>query len=96
MKADVNDMEEAAVIGKMIEEFAETPVGRYLDQCADLEIEQGIAALKAVNPYDTGAVHAAQSRVWQGENFKTWMREAIAAGIRATQLIEHRKSGEPE
>jgi hypothetical protein len=82
---------ETAVFGRQVQEFTGSPIGKYLIQCADEEIEAGIAAVMAADADDVASVRRAQNRAWIGRKFKSWLLEAVNAGLQAESVLDDRE-----
>ena len=89
-----NRLVDTAVFGRQVEEFTSSTIGRYLIQCADAEEEKGYKELKEVDPTDARGVLRAQNQVIRGEQFKSWLLEAVQAGLQAEGILENREDHE--
>jgi hypothetical protein len=96
MSSDVGLLTDAAVVGRMVEDFLHSDIGLYLVQCADAEIDKGVEALKKANAENPSEVRSAQNQVICGEYIKQWLEEAVSAGLRAQQILEDRQLGVSE
>lgn len=90
MASDNDDLLLRAAVGKQVEWFTESDVGKYLLQCADIEINEGIKELISVAADKTEDIRAAQNRVWRGESFKKWIVDAVSSGKASEQLLDER------
>lgn len=82
---------DVAVLGEQVEQFMNSDIGRYLLQHAMSEEQRGIEELKSLDCNDVIAMRRAQNRAWRGENFRIWLEEAIAAGLKARMILEDRE-----
>jgi hypothetical protein len=82
---------DTAVLGKQIDEFCRSDVGRFLLENIDNEYNQGMSELKDVNPDEPKSVRAAQNKVWRAEQLRSWLKTAIHAGLKATEVLENRE-----
>lgn len=85
---DRDDLVERAALGKQIEAFWTSRVGEYLRIRAQEYYNAGIEELKIVDPTDYRAVMNAQLKVWKGEQFETWLSQAVQDGLVALQLLD--------
>lgn len=92
MSSDVGDLLEASIIGKQVENFISSDVGKYLIQCIEAEEKKGYDALKAVDAERPDMVRSAQNSVALAEYMRSWLLEAVDAGIRATMILEDREN----
>lgn len=81
---------EVAVFGRQVQEFTQSPIGKYLIGCADKEIEAGVEALTGVNSEDAAGVRVAQNRVWLGNRFKSWLLDAVNTGLQSEKILDDR------
>lgn len=77
-----------AVLGKQLEQFWASDVGKYLHSRALKEYTAAVDELMTCDPTNTHVVMRAQGRAWQAEHFEKWVNEGIEAGLRAHQLLE--------
>jgi hypothetical protein len=77
-----------AVFGKQVEQFMESDIGCYLTQCAEKDIEKGLAALRSADPFEPAKIVAAQMKVKIAETVMGWLGDAIRAGLQATEAIK--------
>jgi hypothetical protein len=82
---------DVAVLGEQIDQFLKSDVGQYLLQHAAEQEEQGLEELRRVKCTDATAVWEAQNKVWVAEKFRTWLDEAIRAGLKAQMILEDRE-----
>ena len=88
---EIEVMVNAAVLGKQVDDFLRSDVGAYLVECIDKEAEEGYDLLKTVSFSNSDAVREAQNRVWRAESLKDFIRSAVMAGLRATEVLESRE-----
>lgn len=77
----------AASLGKMAEDFLSGPIGEYLVARAKEEIDEGLRALRTVNPNDADKVRAAQNAVAVPERSLAWIGQIIDRGQAAMQIL---------
>ena len=82
---------DTAVLGKQMESFRSSDVGRYLMAQIDREIESSLRLLRGMNPTDPAEIMRCQNAVWRAESVATWIEEAILAGLKSQEIIEERE-----
>ena len=78
----------AAVVGKVVEDWLESDVGKALAESAAREIEQAVEELKTVWPLRVFKVMQLQERIRQCERFQKALADKIVDGRQAIQTIE--------
>ncbi len=76
---------EKAVLGKQIDEFLSSDIGRYLLNRADKELANAITALRDCSSED---LIKYQSDMKRAESIRAWLVDAVQEGLRALNLIE--------
>lgn len=74
-----------AILGKQIEDFLSSEIGRYLLSRADRELANAIAALRDCSAQD---LIKHQSDMKRAESIRMWLVDAVQEGLRAMNLIE--------
>lgn len=82
---------DVAVLGEQIDQFMKSDVGKYLLSHAAAQEEEGLEALRRVKCTDPQAVFEAQNKVWVAERFRTWLEDAVRAGLKAQMILEDRE-----
>jgi hypothetical protein len=82
---------DVAVLGEQIDQFFKSDIGKYLLDHAAAQEAEGLEALRRVQCHDTEAVWQAQNKVWLAEKFRTWLTDAIQAGLKAQMILEDRE-----
>lgn len=82
---------DVAVLGEQIEQFLKSDIGKYLSEHAEEVISEGMNELKVADCNDAKAVWTAQNKVWLGERFRHWIKEAVTAGLKAREILEERE-----
>lgn len=77
---------QVAALGMDVEAFLNSAVGRYLQGRAAAEIQEGLQALKTVDPANPNQIREFQNRVYRGEKFLDWLEEAIQEGQNAERM----------
>lgn len=91
----MEDMEPAliaqAVLGKEVESFMASDVGKYILARADEEYQSGVCVLKHCSAMDTMTIQEAQNKVWRAESLRQWLEEAVISGLKAHEILEERE-----
>jgi hypothetical protein len=74
-----------AVLGKQIEDFLSSDIGKYLLGKADKELANAIVALRDCSAEE---LLKYQSDMKRAESIRTWLVDAVEEGLRALNLIE--------
>jgi len=82
---------DVAVLGERVDQFLKSDIGRYLLEQAEAEEQAGLQQLRVVNCNNEEAVRMAQNRVWRGEQMKSWLKDAVSAGLKARMILEDRE-----
>ena len=77
-----------AVFGKVVENFLNTELGKYLVGRAEREVEEAIDQLKSVAPWRRRRITELQNEIKNGERFQAWLADAIIEGQQALKTIE--------
>lgn len=78
----------SAVLGKQLENFLASDVGKYLQARANRVYNAAIDEFKSCNPSDTTRLVKIQADVWKAEAFMTWVSEGIQEGLTALGILE--------
>lgn len=76
---------ETAILGRQVEEFLSSQIGRYLLARADKELANAITELRDCSAED---LLKHQSDMKRAESIRAWLIEAVNEGLRALNLIE--------
>ena len=79
-----------AVLGKEVELFLDSDIGKYLVQCAEDDIDTVMSAFSKVNPQDAPAIMALQVKLGAAIRIKGWLGDAINSGKQAVMNMETR------
>jgi hypothetical protein len=82
---------DVAVLGEQVEQFFKSDIGKYLLDHAAQQEAQGLEELRRVDCKNVEAVWNAQNKVWLAEKFRTWLGDAIQAGLKAQMILEDRE-----
>lgn len=88
-----NDTNDAALLRQVglgfdIEAFLSGPVGRYLTERAESEINEAVAELCNADPEDPKAIRTIQNRIHRAESFQQWLAEGVQAGMQAEDQLQ--------
>lgn len=82
----------SAVFGRQVEDFlTNDPIGKYLVERADREIEECSIALRHQSPrfwWGRRKIEKLQNRIHICESVLGWLRDSITEGRQALQIIE--------
>lgn len=86
--AEYQGLWDAAVFGREVENYLASPLGRYLLDHADSEIEDALRGLAMVSPWRRRKIQELQNtvRCWRG--FRERLAQAIEDGRIATKALE--------
>lgn len=73
--------------GLDVEQFMQSPIGKYLTERANDDIESALESLKTVDPTDAKAVQSLQNEVHRSEMFLLWMGQAVTEGENASRAF---------
>ena len=82
---------DVAVLGEQVDQFFKSDIGQYLLDHAAAQEAQGLEELKQADCNDPQSIWKAQNKVWQAEKFRTWLTDAIQAGLKARMILEDRE-----
>lgn len=90
-KTEASALHRAVSFGMTVEAFLESPIGKYLVNRAEEEVEDAVEKLKVVDCTATREIRALQNQVYRAESIQYWLAEAIQAGQNASdELIDQR------
>ena len=79
-----------AILGKQIEEFFSSDVGKYLLRRADIDREDALLELARCDPEDAKAIRGLQNKVLVSEKVRGWLEQAVLRGLQAIEIIDER------
>lgn len=89
MELDINNpVVRDAVLGRQVEDFLDSDIGKYLVQRAEEEANEALEELKKVAWWRHNRLKWLQNRIWVTEHFQMWLGQAYREGIQALQSIE--------
>jgi len=77
-----------ATLGKRVEDFLNTDIGKYLIARAEEESQQALDKLKVVSPWRRSRIRDLQAQVWRAESFQQWLGNAIVEGQHALEMLQ--------
>ena len=77
-----------AVLGKVVEDFLTSDVGRVLTEYAKTEVDKSTDELKLVSPLRVFRVMKLQHRIEVWEGFQKALANVIMDGLNATKILE--------
>ena len=81
-----------ANFGDEVDQFLKSQVGMYLLGRAERDAAEAMLLLKDCDPNDWKTVQKLQNSIKLAENVEDWLKEAVAAGLDALQILEERTS----
>jgi hypothetical protein len=91
MTDEIEILFDVAVLGEQVDQFFKSDIGKYLLDHAAAQEAEGLEELRRVDCKNTEAVWNAQNKVWLAEKFRTWLTEAVQAGLKAQMILEDRE-----
>lgn len=89
MVYDISDPTvQSAVLGRQVEDFLESDIGKYLVGRADAESNEALEELKRVSWWRTRRIKWLQNRIYTTERIQEWLGNAISEGIHSLRVIE--------
>lgn len=77
--------EQVIALGHQAELFFNSELGQYIEEMAQMEVEDASDKLAVVDPFDTKQIRKLQDQIARYVSFKQWMYNAIAEGNAAYQ-----------
>lgn len=77
-----------AMLGKDVEEFLNTDIGRYLIGRAEQESAEATDQLKKVYPWRKRKIQELQARIWRADSVQGWLAELIISGRQSLQTLD--------
>lgn len=82
---EVREIQQSIDLSFQVEAFLHGPIGQFLIQRADEEIESAVEALKRIDPEDPKGIRAQQHIIQVAESVQYWLADAIQAGHNAAE-----------
>jgi len=87
---DANDPTvKAAVLGRQVEDFLQSDIGKYLVGRADSDAQEALDQLKRVAWWRGKRIQYLQNRVYVAEKFQEWLGNAYSEGLNALRSLEN-------
>ena len=83
----------SAVLGKQIESFLSSDVGRYLQSRATRVYNAAIKEFSACDAADVATIRRIQADMWKAEAFMGWLGAGVQEGLTALGIIEGDSDG---
>ena len=74
-------------LGEEAERFITSPLGKFMIERAEGEVEEAVEALKVIDPSESGEIRILQNKIKTGEDFQYWLAEAVQDGTNAVEAI---------
>lgn len=84
----IRELMESAAIGEAARMFLDSALGRHVANRAADDVEEAIAELCDVDPYDGKAVSALQVRINVAKQAMVYLKEAMTNGEHALKQLE--------
>ena len=85
-----------AVLGKEIEDFLRSDIGKYLISRANRVYTAAVDEFKRVDPTKTAEIIRIQADMWKADAFKAWIVEGIQEGLTALNFLDGRDDDHQE
>jgi hypothetical protein len=86
---DINDPNvKSAVLGRQVEEFLESDIGKYLLSRAEEDENRSIDNLCHVAFWRKRRIQQLQNNIWVAQSFQKWLGQAYSEGLHALHTIE--------
>ena len=82
---------DVAVLGEQVRQFLNSDIGKYLLQHARGEEEDAIRKLVDINYRDADGILSLQNKIWRAKSVRSWLDEAVTAGLKAQTILEDRE-----
>jgi hypothetical protein len=79
-----------AVLGRQVEDFLLTDVGKFLLAKAENEYIMALQALSEVDASNVQLILQHQGDAKTALNFRAWLSEAVTSGLKAKEILEER------
>lgn len=77
-----------AILGRDVEDFLNSEVGKYLVGCAEQEANEAMNELKKIATWRKRRIAELQNKIWRAESFQRWLGELIIGGRQAIQQLD--------
>jgi hypothetical protein len=84
---------ELVTFGKEVEYFInEDRIGKYLMDCAILDMSEAAEAMASCDAADTVAMQRSQIKFKVAQSVRQWLADAVSRGMEARTIIEQEES----
>lgn len=84
--ADDQALLSAVALGLDAEQFLNSPLGRYLLDRVEAEVDSAYLALKDADPEDSKGIRKLQNRVYRAQAAVSWLLECVQEGRNAERM----------
>jgi hypothetical protein len=77
-----------AVLGRQVEEFIASDIGKVLIGMAEQDARVAMSELKKVHPWRWRKIRDLQNRILQAERFEGWLLDLVHTGRISTKTLE--------
>lgn len=77
-----------AALGRDVEEFISSDVGRYLIGRCQQEIQDAQEKLAIVSPWRRNRIKQLQNEIWRARSVIGWLQEIVSAGKQAEAILD--------
>lgn len=85
-----------AALGREVDDFMHSTIGRYLLLRSDTEYAAALTKLSVCDAFDEAGVLKLQSDAKRAKDFREWLAEAINTGLTAESELQGRNDEVPE
>ena len=85
------ELKEAAVFGRVVENFMQSEIGRYIIFRAQEMEHKALTNLRKCDPENAGSVRQHQNEADVPAMVIGWLRDAVSDGAKALQILETRE-----
>jgi hypothetical protein len=78
----------SAMLGKQIEAFLSSDVGKYLQARTSRVYNAAIEDFKRVDPSDLNKVRQIQADLWKAEAFMGWLSQGVQEGLTSLKILQ--------
>lgn len=77
-----------AALGRDVEEFISSDVGRYLLGRCEQDIKDAQDKLAVVSPWRRNRIKQLQNEIWRAKSIVRWLSEIVSAGKQAEAVLD--------
>jgi len=86
--SDTEMLVTSAMLGKQLESFRASDVGKYLQARALRVYNAAIEEFASVSPQDSQKITQIQADMWKASAFVQWVEEGIQEGLTSLNILE--------